>query len=64
MKVVELRALDIAGLTEELNKLLRESVKMRIKKANEDFAAKHLIRKVRRDIARIRTLISEKEVKS
>jgi large subunit ribosomal protein L29 len=60
MKTSELRAKDEAQLTTELEALLKAQFSMRMQKATQQLTNTSQLRKVRRDIARVRTLLSEK----
>ncbi len=60
MKTNELRAKDEAQLTMELEALLRAQFSMRMQKATQQLTNTSQLRKVRRDIARVRTILSEK----
>jgi len=60
MKTSELRAKDEAQLTAELEALLKAQFSMRMQKATQQLTNTSQLRKVRRDIARARTLLSEK----
>ena len=60
MKASELRAKDTAALDKELHDLLRAQFSLRMQKATQQLNNSSQIRKVRRDIARVRTLLSEK----
>jgi large subunit ribosomal protein L29 len=60
MKTNELRALDGAGLTKELEELLRAHFSLRMQKATQQLSNTSQLKKVRRDIARVRTIMREK----
>jgi len=60
MKTTELRTQDDAGLKKELDELLRAQFSMRMQKATQQLTNTSQIRKVRRDIARVRTVMNEK----
>jgi large subunit ribosomal protein L29 len=60
MKVSELRASDGAALNEELTSLLRAQFSLRMQKATQQLTNTSQLRKVGRDIARVRTLLTEK----
>ena len=62
MKSSELRAKDQAQLTTELEDLLKAQFSMRMQKATQQLTNTSQLRKVRRDIARVRTLLGEKAV--
>lgn len=60
MKTSELRAQDTAGLDKELSSLLRAQFSLRMQKATQQLTNTSQLRKVRRDIARVRTVLAEK----
>jgi large subunit ribosomal protein L29 len=60
MKPSELRAKDQPALTKELQDLLKAQFGLRMQKATQQLTNTSQIRKVRRDIARVRTVLAEK----
>jgi large subunit ribosomal protein L29 len=60
MKAKELRAKSPHELSNELQSLLRDQFRLRMNKATQQLTNISQIRKVRRDIARVRTLLNEK----
>ncbi len=60
MKPSDLRAKDDAALNKELQDLLRAQFSLRMQKATQQLTNTSQIRKVRRDIARVRTVLAEK----
>ena len=60
MNPSELRAKDKAQLKTELEELLRAQFSLRMQKATQQLTNNSQIKKVRRDIARVRTLMREK----
>jgi large subunit ribosomal protein L29 len=60
MKASELRAKSNDELTQELNSLLRAQFNLRMQKATQQLTNTSQIGKVRRDIARVRTLLNQK----
>ena len=60
MKASELRAKDGAALEKELNDLLKAQFSMRMQKATQQLTNTSQIRKTRREIARVRTVMAEK----
>ncbi len=60
MTASELRAKDATGLEQELQSLLRAQFSLRMQKATQQLNNTSQLRKVRRDIARVRTLLNEK----
>ena len=59
MKASELRAKSAADLDQELTDLLRAQFNLRMQKATQQLSNNSQIRKVRRDIARIRTVMHQ-----
>jgi large subunit ribosomal protein L29 len=60
MKASELRAKDSAQLSKELEDLLRAQFGLRMQKATQQLTNSSQLKKVRRDIARARTILREK----
>lgn len=60
MKASELRTKDAAALQQELNDLLKAHFGLRMQKATQQLANTSQLGKVRRDIARVKTVIREK----
>jgi large subunit ribosomal protein L29 len=60
MKASELKAKSPDELTQELQSLLRAQFALRMQKATQQLTNTSQIRKVRRDIARVRTLLNHK----
>lgn len=61
MKTIdELRALTSEELQVELLTLRKEQFNLRMKKANGTLSKKHLVTLVRRAVARIKTILTEK----
>lgn len=61
MKITQLRELDVKALNEKLVALLKERFVLRMKKADSEFKQHHLWKSLRHDIARVKTLIKQKE---
>ncbi|GAA0771874.1 50S ribosomal protein L29 [Castellaniella ginsengisoli] len=59
MKASELRAKDAAGLQAELESLLKAHFNLRMQRATQQLSNTSQLGKVRRDIARIRTIMTE-----
>ena len=57
----EYRTQSTEELRENLVKLRRSSFNLRMQKASDQLGQPHLLRETRRDIARIKTLLSERE---
>jgi large subunit ribosomal protein L29 len=60
MKTSELRGKDAAALTKELQDLLKAQFSLRMQKATQQLNNTSQLKKVRRDIARVRTMMGEK----
>ena len=60
MKASELRSKDAAELGKELESLLKAQFGLRMQKATQQLANTSQLRIGRRDIARVRTLLTEK----
>ncbi|WP_448548150.1 50S ribosomal protein L29 [Thalassotalea fusca] len=60
MKASELREKSIEELNAELLELLREQFNYRMQASTGQLAQTHLLRTVRRNIARVKTIITEK----
>ena len=61
MKATELRAKDDEALKKELGDLLKAHFSLRMQVATQQLTNTSQIRKTRRDIARIKTILSEKK---
>ena len=62
MKASELRVKNTDELRQELNELLKAQFSLRMQVATQQLTNNSQIGKVRRDIARVRTLLCEKAV--
>ena len=60
MKPSELRAKDAGALDKELRDLLKAQFSMRMQKATQQLTNTSQLEKVRRDIARVRTVLADK----
>lgn len=60
MKAIELRAKDTAGLDKELLDLRRAQFSMRMQVATQQLTNHSQIGKVRKDIARVKTILRER----
>jgi large subunit ribosomal protein L29 len=60
MKASELRSKDATELSKELESLLRAQFGLRMQRATQQLSNTSQLSKVRRDIARVRTLMTEK----
>ena len=61
MKISELREMGKAELRQKLGELRRELLKLRIQKVNQQLKNPLKLREVRHEIARILTIMREKE---
>lgn len=59
MNATELRNKSAAELREELKSLLREEFNMRMQRATGQLARPHQFQRIRKDIARIKTVLNE-----
>jgi large subunit ribosomal protein L29 len=62
MKATELRSKDADGLQKELNELLKAHFSLRMQHATQQLNNNSQLTKVRRDIARVKTVLREKSV--
>jgi len=60
MKASELRDKDVAGLNQELSELLKAQFGLRMQQATQQLQNTSQLKKVRRDIARVRTVLGQK----
>jgi large subunit ribosomal protein L29 len=60
MSTAELKAKSAEELQQELNSLLKAQFGLRMQKATQQLTNTSQLRKVRRDIARVRTVLHEK----
>jgi large subunit ribosomal protein L29 len=63
MKATELRGKDQAALQTELNELLKAQFSLRMQVATQQLTNTAQLKKVRRDIARVKTVMNQKEAK-
>jgi large subunit ribosomal protein L29 len=61
MNVQDLRQKNETELREELSGLMREQFNLRMQRGIGQLATPHELRRVRRDIARLRTVLNEKK---
>ncbi len=61
MKAEALKEKSVEGLKEELLALLQEQFNLRMQRGVGDAAKPHLFKRVRRDIARVKTMLTQKE---
>ena len=62
MKATELRTKDVAGLQQELSDLGRAHFALRMHIATQQNSNTAQLKRLRRDIARVQTVIKEKQV--
>jgi large subunit ribosomal protein L29 len=62
MKASELRSKSVDELKQELQSLLKAQFSLRMQKATQQLANTSQIGKTRRDISRVRTLLTQKEM--
>jgi large subunit ribosomal protein L29 len=60
MKANELHTKDVGELRQELDSLLKAQFGLRMQKATQQLSNNSQIQKVRRDIARVRTILTQK----
>lgn len=60
MEIKEMRGKDEVALNKELQDLLKAQFSLRMQKATQQLQNTSQIRKVRRDIARVRTVLHQK----
>lgn len=60
MNAQELRGKTAEDLNEELHKLLREQFQLRMRKVTGQLGQSHLLKQLRRDIARVKTVLNDK----
>ena len=63
MKASELRGKDQAALSKELNDLLKAQFGLRMQIATQQLSNTSQLKKVRRDIARVKTVMNQKDAK-
>ena len=64
MKTKELKSKSVTQLNEELNALLKAHFSLRMQKATQQLTNTSQLSKVRRDIARVKTIIAQKGVQA
>ena len=60
MKASELRGKSPAELREKLHELLKEQFNLRMQRGTGQFSRPHLMKDVRRNIARVKTVMNQK----
>ena len=61
MKASEIREKKLEELKEELLRLRKEAFNLRMQRASGQLPQTHLLRETRRDIARVKTVMKEKQ---
>ena len=61
MKAASWRERSVSELREEVNELKEQLFRLRFKKATGQLENPHKIQQVRKDLARVRTVLTEKE---
>lgn len=61
MNASELRGKDVAALEKEVSDLLKAHFGLRMQKATQQLTNHTVLRKTRRDIARVKTVLAEKK---
>ena len=61
MKAAEIRDMDVQQLNEELLRLRKEQFHLRMQRASGQLGQTHLLAEARRDLARIKTVLQEKQ---
>jgi len=64
MKAIEMRGKDAGELQKELEALLREQFNLRVQRATGQLTTFHKMKSVRKDIARVKTVLCEKTQRS
>jgi large subunit ribosomal protein L29 len=61
MKIKEIRDLDVEQLKQKNGELIEELFRLRLRHASEKVESTAMLSKLRKDIARIKTVLKEKE---
>jgi large subunit ribosomal protein L29 len=61
MKASDIREKNLAELKEELLRLRKEAFNLRMQRASGQLPQSHLLKETRRDIARVKTIMKEKQ---
>jgi large subunit ribosomal protein L29 len=64
MKINEIRALDVNGLKQKIAELSEELFRLKIRHASGQLESTVMLGRLRKDIARINTVLKEKEAAS
>jgi len=63
MKAADLQAKDVQSLNQELSELLKAQFKLRMQKGTQQLQDSSQLGKVKRDIARVKTVLAQKASK-
>jgi len=61
MKASELREKSVSDLNKDLSELLREQFNLRMQQGSGQLSKSHLMKDVRLNIARVKTILNEKQ---
>jgi large subunit ribosomal protein L29 len=61
MNINELKQMSVSELNKELGELLREQFNLRMQKGTGQLTRTHLLRNVKKNVARVKTILTEKE---
>ena len=61
MKASELREKSVEDLQQEINSLSKDQFNYRMQKSTGQLGQPHLLKQIKRDIARIKTVLKEKQ---
>ncbi len=64
MKIKEIRALDVSGLKQKNAELSEELFRLKIRHASGQLESTVMLGRLRKDIARVKTVLKEKEAAS
>lgn len=64
MKATDLRKMNVADLNKELTELKEELFKLRFRHVTNQLENPQLLKSVKRDIARVKTVLREKEMQN
>jgi large subunit ribosomal protein L29 len=64
MKIKEIRALDVSGLKQKIAELSEELFRLKIRHASGQLESTIMLGRLRKDIARVNTVLKEKEAVS
>jgi large subunit ribosomal protein L29 len=61
MKIKEIRDLDVDALKQKNNELVEELFRLRLRHASEKIESTAILSKLRKNVARVKTVLKEKE---